>query len=59
LNQAHNSNQANGGSLIKNNPVIQSNIKKDGFREIAKSLNKNGQIGSAKNPNALISSMGV
>lgn len=63
INQALNSFQLNGvvgGGLLKSGQVSQNGMRKDkDVKEVPKSLNKNGQINSAKNQNNILSSVGL
>lgn len=57
--------QLNGGGLLKTQQTQQSQqsqtngIKKDVPKEIAKSLNKSGQVGPTKAGNTILGSVGM
>ena len=57
INQALNTFQLNGGSLIKSGKeASQNGTKKDG-KQVTKSLNKSGQV--SRNTNNILSSVGL
>lgn len=58
MNEALNDFKLSGGGLLKSGQISQNGPRKDGLKDIAKSLNKSGQI-SSKNQNTLLGSVGL
>jgi casein kinase I homolog HRR25 len=58
INQALNSFQINGGSVLKSGQVSQNGTRKD-IKPTSSNPNKSGQVGGTRNTNNILSSVGL